>query len=151
MKEKQTLLFFLKSYHILLRLGIAFLFLVLSLNGCAREVKEPEKLKDLEFTALAEENLPEELRTIINEKKEQEFKVTYQDNGFLYICIGYGKQVSGGYSISVNSLYLTTNAIYVDTTLLGPSPGSLDEKKNSPSYPYIVLKTENVEQPVVFE
>ena len=111
-----------------------------------------EKIKDLEFTVLAEENIPEELQTVIAEKKSGAFKVTYQDNGFMYICVGYGEQVSGGYSITVDSLYLTENAIYVDTTLLGPDPvESAQNKKNSPSYPYVVIKTEFVDKPVVFD
>ena len=106
----------------------------------------------LEFTVLAEENIPEELRTVIEEKKSSAFKVTYQDNGFLYICVGYGQQVSGGYSITVNALYLTDNAIYADTTLLGPDPADpATEKKKAPSCPYIVLKTEFIDKPVVFE
>lgn len=109
-----------------------------------------EKIKDLEFTVLADENIPEELKAVIEEKKGNSFKVTFQDNGFLYICIGYGEQVSGGYSITVNALYLTENAIYVDTTLLGPQPGDATTKKDTPSYPYIVLKTEFLDKPVVF-
>ena len=111
-----------------------------------------KKIKDLEFTVLAEENIPEELKTVIEEKKNSAFKVTYQDNGFLYICVGYGEQVSGGYSITVNALYLTENAIYADTTLLGPDPADpAADKKKAPSCPYIVLKTEFVDKPVVFE
>ncbi len=121
------------------------------LAGCAKEKDPMEKIKDLEFTVLAEDNIPDELKTVIDEKKENTFKVTYQDNGFLYICIGYGEQVSGGYSITVNDLYLTENAIYADTTLLGPEPGdAAAAKKNAPSYPYIVIKTEFVDKPVVF-
>lgn len=130
-------------------LGIIILFFS---TGCSKEEKDPlQKIKDLEFTVLAEDNIPEELKAIIEEKKENTFKVTYQDNGFLYICIGYGQQVSGGYSITVNDLYLTENAIYADTTLLGPEPAeSAGIKKNTPSYPYIVLKTEFVDKPVIF-
>ena len=122
------------------------------LAGCGRHRDPMEKIKDLEFTVLAEENIPEELRTVIEEKKSSAFKVTYQDNGFLYICVGYGQQVSGGYSITVNALYLTDNAIYADTTLLGPDPADpATEKKKAPSCPYIVLKTEFIDKPVVFE
>ncbi|MDE6892435.1 MAG: protease complex subunit PrcB family protein [Lachnospiraceae bacterium] len=120
------------------------------LTGCAKEKDPMEKIKDLEFTVLAEENIPDELKSVIEEKKGNTFKVTYQDNGFLYICIGYGEQVSGGYSIVVNALYLTDNAVYADTTLLGPDPSDTGIKKNSPSYPYIVIKTEFVDKPVVF-
>lgn len=126
--------------------------ILFQLTGCTQKNDPMEKVKDLEFTVLAEENIPEELRTVIDEKKNDAFKVTYQDNGFLYICIGYGEQISGGYSISVNELYLTNNAIYVDTTLLGPDPAEASQtKKNAPSYPYIVLKTEQIDKPVVFK
>ena len=143
-----------KNMQELIRYGIlATVFLVLCLlAGCGRHRDPREKIKELEFTVLAEENIPEELRTVIEEKKSSAFKVTYQDNGFLYICVGYGQQVSGGYSITVNALYLTDNAIYADTTLLGPDPADpATEKKKAPSCPYIVLKTEFIDKPVVFE
>lgn len=123
----------------------------LLLGGCGEKKDPLEKIKDLEFTVLADENIPEELKAVIEEKKSAPFKVTYQDNGFLYVCVGYGEQVSGGYSIAVNALYLTENAIYADTTLLGPDPSDpAAGKKNTPSCPYIVIKTEFVDKPVVF-
>lgn len=121
------------------------------MTGCAAKKDPLEKIKDLEFTVIAEENIPEELLQVINEKKSEVFKITYQDSGFLYICTGYGEQETGGYSISVNSLYETENAVYFDTTLIGPAPGETDGKKNSPSYPYVIVKTEMIEKPVVFE
>ena len=100
---------------------------------------------------LAEDNIPEELKALIDEKKQNAFKLTYQDNGFLYICVGYGEQISGGYSIAVNALYLTENAVYADTTLLGPDPAdAAAAKTNTPSYPYVVIKTEFVDKPVAF-
>ena len=108
-----------------------------------------KKNKDLEFTVIAEDKLPEELLTMIEEKKEKSFKMTFQDKGYIYICIGYGQQETAGYSISVNALYETSNAVYIDTNLIGPGP---EEKgKNAPTYPYVVVKTENVEKPVVFD
>ena len=133
-------------------LAILMLMCLSALAGC-KEKKDPmEKIKDLEFTVTAQENIPEELKNVIEEKKGSAFKVTYQDNGFLYICIGYGEQVSGGYSITVNDLYLTENAMYVDTTLIGPDPADTAVvKKNMPSYPYIVIKTEFIDKPVVFD
>lgn len=119
--------------------------------GCSEKKDPMEKIKDLEFTVLSDDNIPQELKAVIEEKKNNPFKVTYQDNGFMYICVGYGEQVSGGYSIAVNALYLTENAIYVDTTLLGPDPSDpAAGKKNSMSCPCIVLKTEFIDKPVVF-
>lgn len=126
------------------------------LCGCGGKLKNMnEKIKDIEFTVLSEDNLPEELKQIIEEKKEKEFKITYQDSGFLYICVGYGKQDTGGYSITVNDLYLTGNSVYVDTNLIGPEAENRElyqaQEKESASYPYIVLKMEYFDKSVVFD
>ena len=122
---------------------------LLMLTGCTMLSDERVKLRDLDFTVLSEEKIPEELKTIIEEKKAQAFKLTYSDNEYLYISIGYGEQATGGYSIAVNELYLTDNAVYVNTNLLGPE---LSEKSNpAVSYPYIVIKTEYLDETVIFE
>lgn len=107
------------------------------------------KLRDLDFTVLSEEKIPDELKTIVEERKAENFKLTYSDKQYLYICIGYGEQETGGYSIAVNELYLTDNAIYVSTSLLGPEASEKSNK--TPSYPYIVIKTEFLDQTVIFE
>ena len=124
---------------------------LLSLTGCKKETDNLKKVRELAFTVTAEENIPEELLKTLKEKQTDGFKVTYQDNGFMYLCRGYGEQETGGYSIMVESLYETANAIYFDTTLKGPVPGENGGKKESVSYPYIVIKAELVDKPVVFE
>ena len=55
----------------------------------------------------------------------------------------------GGYSITVNELYLTENSIVLDTDLLGPEKG--ESGGTEPSFPFIVIKTELSELPVVFQ
>ncbi|MBO4982271.1 MAG: protease complex subunit PrcB family protein [Lachnospiraceae bacterium] len=123
------------------------------LTGCTMLSDEKIKLRDLDFTVLSEEMIPEELQAILEEKKaadsSEPFKLTYSDNEHLYICIGYGEQAAGGYSIAVNELYLTDSAIYVNTSLLGPE--SSEKTNQSPSYPLIVIKTEKLQEPVIFE
>lgn len=119
------------------------------LTGCQMKTQDKEKLRDLDFTVVSDERVPEELKAILEEKKSGEFKTTFQDGGSLYICIGYGEQESGGYSITVKELYLTDNAIYVDTNLLGPS--TEESQRKGASYPYIVLKIEYLDKTVVFE
>lgn len=128
---------------------ITFTLCLLFLSGCSFLAGSGDKVKDLEFTVVSEENLSDELKTILEERKENPFKVTFNDKEYLYICIGYGKQNTGGYSIAVDNLYLTNEAIKVSTSLLGPGPE--DETGSSASYPYIVLKTEYLDIPVVFE
>ncbi len=141
----------MKKLRITARLGVCgiLLFCVLAASGCTLLSEEKIKLRDLEFTVLSDEMIPEQLKGIIEEKKKQPFQITYTDNANLYICIGYGEQQTGGYSIAVNELYLTDANIVVSTSLLGPDPSEKSNK--TPSYPYIVIKTEFLEQTVTFE
>lgn len=125
------------------------IYIMTILCGCSLLSDERVRLRDLDFTVLSTEKIPEELKAIVEERKAEPFKLTYSDNEFLYICIGYGEQETGGYSIAVNDLYLTDNAVYVSTTLLGPDAGEKNNK--TPSYPYIVIKTEYLDQTVIFE
>ena len=123
--------------------------LCLAVYACGQKQDPLEKIRDLEYTVIAEDNIPQELLAKIEERKEDTFKLTFEDQGFLDICVGYGTQQTGGYSIAVNDLYETANAVYIDTNLIGPSP----EEKSKPveSYPYVVVKMEFLEKPVVFD
>lgn len=123
--------------------------LAVTLSGCTFLSEERIKLRDLDFTVLSEEKIPEELKTIIEEKKKEPFQITYTDKEYLYICAGYGEQETGGYSIAVNELYLTDTAVYASVSLLGPDRAENSSK--NPSYPYIVIKTEYLDQTVIFE
>ncbi len=123
------------------------IFLTFFLAGCS--LNEEEEKQDLEFTVVDEERLPEELKKMVEEKKAEPFKLTYADGGYLYLCTGYGKQETGGYSITVNELYATETAIYADTNLIGPKDA--EQKSTKPSYPYIVIKTPFMDKTVVFD
>ena len=124
---------------------------ILVFTACGLLQDEKIKLRDLDFTVLSEEKIPEELKTVIAEKGTEPFKLTYSDNENLYISIGYGEQKTGGYSIAVDELYLTDDAVYVRTTLLGPDITGQRENAGKPSIPYIVLKTELLDKSVIYE
>jgi hypothetical protein len=109
---------------------------------------ENVRVEDLDYTVVSDRDLPEELMTIIQEKKGEGFEFTYEYEGYLYIAKGYGKQDTGGYSITVNDLYLGKNAIYVEMDLYGPE--TIDEMAEGVSYPYIVCKLEGRTEPVIF-
>jgi hypothetical protein len=132
---------------------IAALLLIASilpmLAGCKKDEKEIKKIRDLEFTVVEDADLPGELKEIIDEKKEKPFRLHYSNDEALYIVVGYGKQNSGGYSIAVEDLYLTKNAIYIDTNLIGPSQDELVTQ--GATYPYIVVKLEYMDKKIVFE
>lgn len=123
--------------------------IVIFLTGCQMQTDSREKVQDLEFLVVEEGKVPEKLLETLEQKKTEPFKLTYQDQGNLYLCTGYGQQTTGGYSIAVEELYLTKNAVYFDTTLIGPAKE--ETLTQTPSYPYIVVMTEDQGLPVVFE
>ena len=129
---------------------LACLFLaVLFAAGCKVSKDDGKKERDMEFAVVGDSDVPQELKQIISEKMSQPFKLTFNDEQNLYIVVGYGPQSTGGYSISVKQLYLTSNSIVIDTELLGPEKG--ENPAPETSYPYVVVKTEHLENPVIFQ
>lgn len=132
--------------------GMLFLCMVLMeifLTGCTIKEGSDMRLRDVEFTVLAEDEIPPEFLEFITGKQADPFKLTYTTDQYLYIAAGYGKQESGGYSIAVKDCYMTENALVFDTELIGPSAS----ENNMPgaSYPYIVIKTEKTDATVIFQ
>lgn len=130
-------------------LFIGIISMSLFLSGCKANKTDKQKIKDLEFTVVEETDIPEELLKIIEEKKTEPFKLKFSNTEYLYIVVGYGEQPTGGYSIKVEELYLMENAIYFDTSLLGPPKDEIVTQVLT--YPYIVVKVEYIDKSVVFD
>ena len=126
-------------------LGVLILVMGMCLAGC----KEEEKIRDLDFTVVSSDCIPKELLSEIDSKKQEEFRLTFRDKDYLYLCMGYGEKETGGYSICVEDLYLTDSSIVFDTTLLGPKH-TKENKRKEASYPYIVIKMEYIDATVIF-
>lgn len=130
-------------------LYLAMSFLCMFLFACSKQDETAEKIRDLDFTVIATENIPEELASVLEEKKADGFYQAYSDGEYMYLCMGYGEQETGGYSITVDALYLTDKSICMETTLTGPGP---EEKiTDAKSYPYVVICTEYIDMPVQFK
>ncbi len=138
----------MKRQRIVMKL-LLILFTVLGLAGCKKDDTEIKKIKDLDFTVVEDADLPGELKEIIDEKREKPFRLHYSNKDHLYIVVGYGKQNNGGYSIAIEELFLTDNAIYIDTNLIGPSQDDLVTQ--GVSYPYLVVKLEYMDKKIVFD
>ncbi|MCD8381111.1 MAG: protease complex subunit PrcB family protein [Lachnospiraceae bacterium] len=131
----------------LIRLSTVCLYMAVFLTACSvSEVNSGagEKVEDLEYVILDEDRIPEELMPLIEERYEEAVQMTYTDNDYLYVCIGYGKQENSGYTIVVNDFFRGENGVLVDTSLIGPAAG--EERINEPQYAYIVLRTEALEE-----
>ena len=123
--------------------------LIFMLTGCVSRPQKTEKLRDLEFTVMSKEDVPEEFQEQILQHQDLPFRLTYTDQGRLYIAEGYGAQLKTGYSVEVEGLYETSNAIYFHTNLLGPAKG--EETKEVTTFPYVVVMLDAIDKTVVFD
>lgn len=117
--------------------------------GCVKGPVRTDKLRDLSFTVIDHDAVPDELNAMIEEKEASPFQLTYADQGSLYIVEGYGAQLTTGYSVEVNDLYETEDAVFIHTTLLGPEAG--EEIKEISTFPYVVVKLEYIDKNVIFD
>lgn len=116
--------------------------------GCAKEY-DKTKVSDIDYTIVTEEEMTEELKSIVQESKKENFRKTYSDGDYLYLLIGYGAQPTSNYSIEIEELYQSSDAIYVTTMLKGPSRAETVIDKET--YPYIIIKVEYSDKAVVFQ
>lgn len=124
-------------------------FLISYLLACKVEETDYEKIKDLDYTICDEGKLPDALVQLIREKKKEPFKLSYRTKDYLYIVIGYGAQDRADLCINLQELYLTKNAIFVKTELNSMEGEPLEDDKVT--YPWIAVKCEMYEAPVVFQ
>ncbi|MCI8885038.1 MAG: protease complex subunit PrcB family protein [Dorea sp.] len=132
-----------KKYLLLLPL------IVLILTACSVRKADDKKLRDVEFTVLDKDDVPEEFMAKIEEAKEGQVKLSYADRGYLYIARGYGQKDTSGYSVEVRRCYETENEIHVETGLLGPGKEEKILKKKT--CPYVVIKTEYTDKQIEFD
>lgn len=129
--------------------GVLGALCVVLFTGCSVRTLEMEKAGDLAYELVEEQDIPKEMRGLIEESKGEAFSFTYADKGRLYIARGYGKQETAGYRVEVSDFYESENAIVLETTFLGPEPG--ENMERVASYPYIVIQTEYSDKDVVIE
>ena len=128
---------------------VSVICLLCLLCGCSVKTDDEEKIRDIDFTVVDKQEIPEELEEFIKEQGEEAFEITFGDEGYLYIVKGYGRQESTGYSIEVEECYETSKLIHVKTSLLGPPKG--EDILEKETFPYIVIKIEYSEKNVTFE
>lgn len=129
-------------------IAVLMAFLMAQLSGCSMEDIDREKVRDLEYEMVEEEYIPEEIYQELITDKEDFNRKAYICSDQLYIVVCYGAQPTEGYTIDVDQLYESSNAIIVETTLKGPS--RQEKVAEVISYPYIVLKVECIDKTVVF-
>lgn len=123
-------------------------FVVLLFCSACGKSEAPHKIKDMDFTVCDDSRLPKELIQIIEEKKETPFRLTYTAGDYMYIVVGYGRQNRDNLSVAVTDLYLGEDSIYVGTSLISDSQ---QVKEDVVTYPYVAVKCEKYDLPVVYK
>lgn len=136
----------IKAIFLFTMLGIFFLA---ALTGCKLEETDEKKIKDLDYTICDESKLPDTLVELINERKKEPFKLTYRTKDYLYIVVGYGAQDRTDLSVVMTELYLTDNSIFVNTDMTAIEDTTLED--NQVSYPWLAVKCEHYDLPVIFK
>ena len=111
------------------------------------EKVQKEKKGTVDFTVVSEMEMTDPVKKILEERKHAPFKVTFSDEEYTYILIGYGKQNHSGYSITVKELYESENAVFIKTVFCGPKE---NRGRKQESFPYIVVKIEYTDKNVIF-
>ena len=120
---------------------------IMTMTGCSKN--ESKEHTVIDYTVVENEDLPAELRKLIDNKKENTLRLTYTTKDYTYVVAGYGTRETSGYSIKVNDVYTGDNALYIDLNLIGPAAGEAVNEVET--YPVIVLKMERREESVVFK
>ena len=129
--------------------GIIWVWILCFCAGCTVIKKDSAGKRELEFSVVEEDEVPDEMREMIEEEKEQPFRLTWGDGDSLYIGQGYGEKPMDGYQIQVDSCFETDDAIYIHTTLKGPPHGEKINEKST--FPYGVVKVKGSGKQVVFQ
>ena len=117
------------------------------LTGCELIRIEEGERTPVEYAIVKQEELPDEAVEFIEQRKKKEFQMTYLVGDVLYLLKGYGEQMTGGYSIQVEEVSESENAVFCKTRLIGPEKA---DAGSEPSYPCIVLKIRETEKPIEF-
>ena len=115
-------------------------------NGIGQAEKEQT---NMDFTVCEAGRLPAELVELIESKKAEPFRLTFTTREYMYIVVGYGAQPRGGCSVTVNELYRTEDAVHIKTNLVGVEGETI--RIDGMTYPYVAVKCENQNLPVVYE
>lgn len=126
-----------------------FTFLFSSCGHKDIETEHHTMSKKLNYNIVPDDEAPDILLDTMETQKQQGFKLTYRDQGDLWIAVGYGEKTTVGYNISIEEIYDNGSKVHVQTAIIGPEKSSYPEAK--PSWPHIIIKIENCSSEVYFE
>ena len=136
---------FYKIFHLLVFLFATALVII----SCGRSSNNTKR-SELKYTICTETELPDELKVMIEERKEKEFQLVYENSAYRYLAVGYGRQKSDNYVVDVKDFYESEEQIILDTILISSSKADTQKNAQPEECPYIVIQCSLTEKPIVF-
>ncbi|CCY54589.1 uncharacterized protein BN781_01053 [Coprococcus sp. CAG:782] len=138
----------LRAVYFNLKIMTAGLFISCCFLLCGCNVYTmSDKGNDVSYDICEEGLMPDELKNIVDDKREQEFKITYTNNDYTYIVIGAGRRDHDNIRIDVDKVYKDENAIYIKSVLRSIATAT---DSGTMTCPVVVVRIERTMLPVVF-
>jgi hypothetical protein len=131
-------------------LGCLFLFFILIFLTVSCEKTEEGK-KEIDFHVCRETEMPDELKEMIEHRKEKPFQLIYEDSAYRYCAAGYGRQERNEYVVAVRDFYETEDMIVLDTVLTGRKGEESWKAGSSEVCPYILIRFDLTGKSVLFK
>lgn len=131
-------------------LSVVMVFLMLFFIGCRK--KPANVSKPLDFHLCDSTMVPDTFMEIIEEKKDEQFKISYACNDCIYIAVGYGLQSTNDRMVCLEELKINDRAIFISTGLYTKNH-SFDPTYASEASicPYIVIRCNVSNIPVYYD
>lgn len=110
----------------------------LSVTGCVKNLNFSGKKEPVEYVICKDTSLPEQLQTLLKEKKKKPVTFTYRNSMYIYLVVCYGKKDFSGYSVRIEECWRSGETLFLRTQLMGPAAG--EDSIETDTYPYIVVR-----------
>ena len=131
-----------------------FLFLFFAIVfftiSCGKNDDRTSVRKEINYQVCLSETIPDELRLLIEERKEKPFQMTYENSEHLYLAVGYGRQKSTEYVVAVREIFRSEKKVVIDTILVNGSNTKGMEAGKPGVCPFVVLRCDKMEEIVLF-
>ncbi len=138
--------------HFVKELWYSFLlFIMIFLMVSCGNKEEGEEKKEITFHVCKETEMRDELKEMIEQRKEKPFQLVYENSVYRYCAAGYGRQERNEYVVAVRDFYETEDMIVLDTVLTGRKGEESWKAGSSEVCPYILIRFGLTGKPVLFK
>ena len=92
--------------------------LCLAAWGCVRTLNLNGQKKNVEYVICKDSNLPDQLKTLLEEKKKNPGTFTYRNSRYIYLVVCYGKRAYSGYSVKIEECWRSEETLFLRTQLM---------------------------------